>query len=229
MGIHKMKKNAYIKRKADVNIGKEKGFTIVELLVAMTIGLIVMGSVYNMYRTQQKFFVLQEQVSAMQQNLRAGMAIMTSDIRMAGYVHPSVAGPAGFTVANSNSVTFTKYKNDLSAIESITYSLADSDGDGDNDLVRSDDGGAKLLAENIDALDFVYINSSGNIIADPNSNLTTIRSVQVTMVAKTGKPDQGYTDIKNYSNQVEGADPILGIQADSFHRRILSREIRCRN
>jgi type IV pilus assembly protein PilW len=55
---------------------EEKGFTLIEILVAMAISLVVMTGVYQVYVAQQKSYILQEQVAAMQQNLRAGMYFM---------------------------------------------------------------------------------------------------------------------------------------------------------
>ncbi|MCD6266685.1 MAG: prepilin-type N-terminal cleavage/methylation domain-containing protein, partial [Deltaproteobacteria bacterium] len=63
----------------------ENGFTLVELLVAMAISVIVMASIGYVYYTQQKSYVAQEQISAMQQNLRAAMYYMEREIRMAGF------------------------------------------------------------------------------------------------------------------------------------------------
>ena len=58
--------------------------------------------------------------------------------------------------------------------EDIMYSLADGDSDGDNDLMRN----SSILAENIDALNFVYLDENGNV-----TTLTTdIRSVQIAIV-----------------------------------------------
>ena len=62
-----------------------QGFTLIELLVAMTIGLAVMAAVSMTFRSQQKSYILQEQVAAMQQNLRAAMFHVVRDIRMAGW------------------------------------------------------------------------------------------------------------------------------------------------
>ena len=52
---------------------RESGFTLVELLVAMVISLVVMGGIYSTYHSQQKSYLVQEQVAAMQQNLRSAM------------------------------------------------------------------------------------------------------------------------------------------------------------
>jgi type IV pilus assembly protein PilW len=207
----------------------EKGFSVIELLVAMAISLVVLASVYSVFRSQQKSTLVREQINMMQQNLRAGMTVMTRDIRMAGYVHPTVTANAGITVANSDAIEFTRLDdNNTLPLKKIKYSL------NDGKLVRNiqnEDGtnpsGDQIIAEDIDALDFVYLNENGVVTAD----LGEIRSVQVTMVARTGKGDPGYLDTNVYENQW---GPIAQANFnnppnDNYRRRVLSREIICRN
>lgn len=63
---------------------KQKGFTLVELLVALSMGLIVLTVMFTMFRTSNRSYILQDYVAEMQQNLRVGMHSMSRDIRMAG-------------------------------------------------------------------------------------------------------------------------------------------------
>jgi Tfp pilus assembly protein PilW len=51
----------------------------------MAISLVVMAAIYSTFRSQQDSFVIQTQVSATQQNLRAALYMITRDIQMAGY------------------------------------------------------------------------------------------------------------------------------------------------
>ena len=207
----------------------ENGFTLVELLVAMAISVIVMASIGYVYYTQQKSYVAQEQISAMQQNLRAAMYYMEREIRMAGF-DPTQSDTPGIQTASPNTMRFTLDITDDTdtgppdgdtgdANEDITYSLADKDGDGDNDLERN----GNLIAENIDALDFVYLDSNGG----PTATISDIRSVQVTIVARTGKGDPGFTNNTTYLNQ-QGTT-IYTAPGDNKRRRRLTTTIKCRN
>jgi type IV pilus assembly protein PilW len=190
---------------------------------------------------------VQDEVAAMQQNLRAAMHLIERDLRMAGY-DPNRNAGAGVLAANANSIRFTSDLHDgadndadgvidepdeegngdgdtLDAGEDITYLRLDPDGNGVFDLYRRDAvaGTDQLLALNVDAINFVYLNSNGNTTAE----LSAIRSVQTTVIVRAGRRDPGYRDTAVYRNQ-QGT-VILPQQNDGFRRRPLSCEIKCRN
>ncbi len=82
-------------------IKKNSGFTLVELLIAITISSVVVGGAYGVFRGQQKAYTQQEQIADIQQNLRAGSFYLTNEIRLAGYsVTPGIidAGPGIFHI-----------------------------------------------------------------------------------------------------------------------------------
>jgi type IV pilus assembly protein PilW len=204
------------------SLSNKGGFTLTELLVAMALSGVVMASIGYMYYTQQKSYLAQEQLAAAQQNLRSAMYFMERDIRMAG-CDPTEKSNAGIGTAGANTIAFTSDLNGDTDTgdtnESVSYSLADNDGDGDNDLLRN----GNLIAENIDALDFVYLDINSN----PTGVMNDIRTVQVSVVAKTGRADPGYTDTRIYTNQ--RGQTILGAQNDRFRRKQLDATIKLRN
>jgi len=61
------------------------GFTLIELLVAIALGMVILAGLFRTFKVQQDSYVIQDQVSAMQQNLRAAMYMITRDLQMAGY------------------------------------------------------------------------------------------------------------------------------------------------
>jgi type IV pilus assembly protein PilW len=198
-----------------------RGFTLAELLIGLFVSAVVMTTILSAYYSQNKSYAVQEQVAAMVQNLRAAMDIMIREIRMAGY-DPTGAANAGIVTASTTSITITQDLDGDGSVagdENITYALADSDGDGDNDLERNNN----LIAENIDALDFLYLDETNNPTAVPSE----IKAVQITMVAKTGRGDRGYVDSVVYTNQ-QGTG-ILGPINDNSRRKRLTAEVRCRN
>lgn len=203
-------------------IRKENGFTLVELLVALALTGMVMAVVYKTFASQQKVYVMQEDGSAMQQDLRAAMEIMSKDLRMAGYC-PSRPGDAGIVTATASTLTFTldsQEDGDLTDDpgDRITYSLSGTT------LGRTIGAGVpQPVGDNIDALNFVYLDADGNVTVA----LTDIRSIQLTLVARSEKADKTYNNKSTYRNQ-QGA-VIYGPTNDAIRRRLLTSTVRCRN
>ena len=231
-----------------MNMGNNhKGFTLIELLVAMTVGLVVMAGVSMTFRSQQKSYLLQEQMAAMQQNLRAAMFHMEREIRMAG-CDPNQTASAQFVTANATSITFTQdLRGDTEGSlpdgdtedpsENITYYLNDIDGDGLGDELRRNDAnpggiGDQVIADNISALNFIYLDQASTKLDDDGAgNVTTsipqIRSVELTLLARTGRGDRGFQNNADYFNQA--GDTIFTAPGDNRRRKLLTTCIKCRN
>lgn len=73
---------------------KEKGLTLVELVVALAISAVLVAAVYRTFVRQNKTFTVQEQVVEMQQSARASISRMMEDLRMAGFGNVSMVLPA---------------------------------------------------------------------------------------------------------------------------------------
>jgi type IV pilus assembly protein PilW len=138
--------------------------------------------------------------------------------------------------------------------EIIQYHLTnDNDDDGVNDLIadgvacdlgRQTGGGIDpgagcgnglngllALSPNVDALNFVYLDDDGAVIATPVANPGDIRSIQVTLVVRAGVQSGGFiyrfANNQAYANQQ--GDEILPAQGDRFRRLLLTTTINCRN
>jgi type IV pilus assembly protein PilW len=225
------------------------GFSLTELLVAMAIAGIVMAAMYSTYASQQKSYLIQEEVGAMQQNLRAGMYYMGREIRMAG-CDPTRSGIPGIITAERHTCHFTMdITDDLGsgygdgdtgdAGEDISYSLSGTD------LLRN----GNVIAKDIQALDFVYLDASGTVLdggpyGPGTDQISSIRSIQITLIARTSTEDRGYRNTIGYENQqndlVFRVDTDLidndgdGVtdepgEADGFRRKRLTTTIKCRN
>jgi len=64
---------------------KVHGFTLVEILIAMAIFTIVIGSIYTVFNSQIRSYAVQDQVVDMEQNLNASLYLLKRELRMAGY------------------------------------------------------------------------------------------------------------------------------------------------
>lgn len=232
-----------------------RGFTLVELMIAMVISSFLVTAVYAAHTTQQRTYHVQEQVAEMQQNLRAALYFITSEIRIAGY-DPERSGNFGITSALAGRLQFTVDLDEdgtLDGAETIGIGFtndSNSDhrdvvGDGIPDLVSNgipnavnigkqtgSDVEYKAFAGNIQALEFLYLDSAGAVTAT-NSN---IRSIQITILARARRSDQKFTNTITYvtpsrtnSAGTTSAGQTWGPYNDNFRRRMLTTTIRCRN
>ncbi len=61
------------------------GFTLIELIIAVAIGVFVVGAIYNVFTNQTKQLLYQDIQMEMHQNLRLATDVLTRTSRMAGY------------------------------------------------------------------------------------------------------------------------------------------------
>jgi type IV pilus assembly protein PilW len=183
-----------------------KGFTLIELMVAMAISTLVLSGIYALFHKQVATHNTERLVVSMQQNVRAAVSFMERDIRMARY-DPAGASGADILIANRAQLRFEIDRDEDGAIagaeETITYDL-DNDPDPRDgiangilcNLVRDDGSGAgtAIVARSIDALNFDYLDADGNSILDrtatpwqvPAGQIADIRSIRVSIVARSG-------------------------------------------
>ena len=86
----------------------EKGITLIELLVAITISGIVGLMLVRIFEVNSQVFSGEQKVMNMHANARQGIHEMAKNIRILGY-DPELTGSAifGVTAANDTSITFT--------------------------------------------------------------------------------------------------------------------------
>jgi type IV pilus assembly protein PilW len=172
------------------------GFTLTELIVAMGIGMVVLAAVTTTFMAQARFYNAQEQINEMQQNARGALDVITRELKMAGY-NPNGGTFDGVTY----SVSQLMIQADLdgnggistssSANEQITYAY-----DSTNKQItrKMGTGTVEVLADNITAFTFSYLNSSGATTTTSSS----IRQVGISITAITAKPDPNYSSNSGY-------------------------------
>ncbi|RTZ96774.1 MAG: hypothetical protein DSY90_09615 [Deltaproteobacteria bacterium] len=232
-----------------------KGFTLIEVLIALGIAGVVLAAAYSIFMVQQNSYKRQEQITEMQQNLRAAMTFMAREIRMAG-ADPLSTGAASIISADSHTLRFSSdvsggqsdgIDNDHDGSideadeerfsdgdvddsgENISYTFTDSDSDGTPDRIdRNTGGGLQPLAENIDALDFVYLDGNGAVMTAP-IDTGAISAIQMTIIARTERGFPNYTDNTAYQN-LQG-QTILDKSAnpDNYRRLMASTTLKLRN
>ncbi|MCK4493007.1 MAG: prepilin-type N-terminal cleavage/methylation domain-containing protein, partial [Methylococcales bacterium] len=64
---------------------KQSGMTLIEIMIAMLIGVFLLGGVMQIFMSSRQSYRMQDNLSRMQENGRFAMDFLTRDIRMADY------------------------------------------------------------------------------------------------------------------------------------------------
>lgn len=212
---------------------KSAGFTLVEVLIALAVSGILLASVLIAFKSQQDHYLAQDQVVEMQENIRAGVGNMIQELRMAGY-DPYCSGKTGIVTADSTSVSFTLVSendnqdndndgatDETGEISTITFNLYDAYSDGDTDIGRQEGVNAiGAIAENIDALEFYYLDADGDVTADTDE----IKSIRISVLARSDQPG----DLKNTQTYTSASGATWTCN-DFFRRRFQIITVHLRN
>ncbi|MFP6641338.1 MAG: prepilin-type N-terminal cleavage/methylation domain-containing protein [Myxococcota bacterium] len=97
-------------------MNRQRGFSLIELMIAMAILGVVMFGLVATFTANQKTHVTVDQVTAVQQNLRVIAEIIEDDLRMSGYLVP---GHAAVCLNDTNTGPDTLFLSDADAILSV--------------------------------------------------------------------------------------------------------------
>ena len=81
----------------------KQGFTIVELMIALVLGLLLTTGITKVYLTTKDTYNLSENLARMQENSRFSMGVLTQDIRMAGFMPCRLTGNMANTINSTES------------------------------------------------------------------------------------------------------------------------------
>lgn len=205
--------------------GSNPGFTLVELLIAMAVGLVVLGAVISIFTVQSKELNRQDQIAEMQQNARMAMDVMSRELMMAGYGPSSLTRCSGTTTAattpclgisaaQANAISFGADINGNGSItadssnpnENITYDLYTSSGV--QALGRASNGGTRdPVVNNLTSLNFSYLNSAGSA----TTNLAQIRIIKIEITTRTAGIDPNTGTFKTFTLTANVAPRNLGV------------------
>lgn len=159
----------------------DKGFSFVELLIAMVISVLVLAAVYKLFSSASEIFVTQERRVDTRQDIRSILYLMTKDIRMAGLDPKRNAACAGIESANATSLHILYDYNGNGTCSELNDCDRDYLYNSNENVIKLEDrgeGGHQLFAEDISSLNFVYTLSDGSNSTSP-SDLNMIRMVNI--------------------------------------------------
>ena len=169
----------------------KKGFSLIEIMVAIAIMSILSIAMMKTYTGFTRVYTTQEVAAGAQQDLRAALNIMTQDIRMAGF-DPTDSDNFGVEVATATNIRITSDTDidgvvDQSNFERITYNL----NAGTNQLQQilyqgTASESTQPVVDNVTNLTFTYLDEDNNITAIPADIRTVIISMTIQELAGRG-------------------------------------------
>jgi type IV pilus assembly protein PilW len=87
----------------------DSGVTLVELMIAIVIGMILIGSIYGSFISQQRSFTAQDQVAEMNSTSKISLDMIVNDIR-----------ETGFGVPDAGTYNINSFTNVITATDSTT-------------------------------------------------------------------------------------------------------------
>jgi prepilin-type N-terminal cleavage/methylation domain-containing protein len=100
----------------------QRGMTLVELLVALVVSGVIVSAGYGIYLAQHEGWIIQEQVTNMQQNARVAMHELESRIRMAGYGLQGGIDPIYAKNTNPDTITVV-FQNEINCEATIEQAM----------------------------------------------------------------------------------------------------------
>jgi type IV pilus assembly protein PilW len=207
---------------------RRAGFTIIELLVTLSISSILIAAAYRTFSSQHKIYHVQNEVMEMQQGVRFAMDILVRDIRMGGFnstvslSNPVAINPLEEGIRSGTDSIAVQYQYE-GVERTITY-FVDDDMDEPHLIRRVTEGGNELsanpLSNNIRDLQLTYgmdLDSDG--IVDqwqetPVGSEDEIIAARISVQVRSAKPDPDYIH------------PTTG---DGYRTRQLQSMVRIRN
>lgn len=97
---------------------KHCGFSLIEIMIALTVGLVLLGGVVQVYIGNKQTYRIQDQLGRLQENARYAMYLLTNELRSAGY-----QGCASLDSVTPNVIALTDPDSEDSLTESVTNAM----------------------------------------------------------------------------------------------------------
>lgn len=110
--------------KHPVNRARNSGMSLPELMIAMALGLIIVGGMATLFVESRRNFSQDEIIATMQQEGRFAMNELQREVSMAGFWGPMLAGTLLGNDATLAGVAFTEYESPILALDNAAGAQA---------------------------------------------------------------------------------------------------------
>lgn len=227
-------------------VSSERGFSLVELMVAMVIGLIVVLVVGTLFMNSRQTYMAQDANSRLQENARYATELFGRQVRTAGYVGVNFSPLSGGNLfAKPASFTFSGKAIQGAGADSITLSF---DGDKDclgqaavqpNNLFRVNassqlecvaGGNTGVILDDVEAMQVLYREKNKTTYDAASAvNMDNVSSVRICLLLRA-KADGAQRAVESGVDQVyvdcSGASVT---KSDGYIRRAMTTTIALRN
>lgn len=234
---------------------QQQGFSLVELMVALTISLVLMAGVGQIYISTKASYNLQNGLGRLQENARSALDILSHNIGQAGYTSDldgldsfnsantqenlSENVALGYTVANgtASDVIEINYASATDCLGNATVGTAtDRYYINGNTLMCLGNGSATagVLAEGIENMQILYGEDTDNdeltnvfVNAGNVTDWDAVKSVRIALLASTTET-MGTASTDSSTHVLLNTRPI-GPLNDNMLRRVFTKTIVLRN
>ena len=214
----------------------QSGFTLVELMISMAVSSVLLAAMVMAFTGQSSSYNTQEEITALQEDVRAAMDLMSSEIRMAGY------NPTGNADSQILLATGTQFQFTQDITDDAGTGASDGDTDDANENIRyaintnnslgretGGAGGLQPIAENITNLAFEYLLDDGTWTQAP-TNLKKIRAVKISILGRTPRQTSSATDTSAFKPPLSStASDWTPAAPGKYQWRMMSVVVQCRN
>lgn len=184
---------------------KNKGFTLVEIMVSIVIAMILLGGLFSFFVSQSRSYASNEVTVRTVQDSRRSVSTMVRDLRLAGY-KTSTSSFCGVVQATDKLIQVVSDLNqdgDTSDDgENITYSW----NPGTEELTKN----GTVFLKSVSSLVFQYTLQDGSITSTP-SDFTQIRKITMVITVKSQKLDPLTMSLKSFSLTSDVTPRNLGL------------------
>ena len=144
------------------HLRSERGFTMIEMLVSISILSVVMAAMFAFLWGASKYWQSGQDVSDVTENARLGLNRMTRELKQGSVVN--------LADEINNKVVFTVNFGDGDGDETVTYGFTPGTGGDEGFVWRTSSAGSQpvTLVNNVDAAKFVFYGNDYRCDADNN-------------------------------------------------------------